>query len=422
MVTRSLYDVLTEPGTQAEQGEERRFAVHLFSLISTKTADGLIDPKLVLSWLLSTLSAPGFLIGALVPVREAGALLPQLLLARRIEASPLRKMFWASGSIIQGFAALCIAGAAFFLDGAAAGWAIVVSLAVLSVARAACSASYKDVLARTVSKGARGTVSGTAGSVAAIAVLAFAALLGLGVIPRTTTAIAAAIAVAGVLWIGAGLLFARLDETAVDDTSPDGFGLDDLTGILKADAELRVYLATRALLISTALAPPFLVMLSNREGAAEAGNLGLFLIASSAATILSSYVWGRVSDRSSRKTLVIAGALAAVCFSIAAVHGFTSGNLGGPILAAMFIFSAQVAYEAARAGRKTHLTDMDTQGQKSLYTALSNSLIGPLLLAGGLFGLLADVTGPQAVLAAFALMAALAVPVGMSLSEVQDDA
>ena len=56
--------------------EPRNRLVHLVSLSATKLADGLIDPKLVLSWLITALGAPAALAGLLVPVREAGALLP----------------------------------------------------------------------------------------------------------------------------------------------------------------------------------------------------------------------------------------------------------------------------------------------------------------------------------------------------------
>ena len=42
-----------------------------------------------------------------------------------------------------------------------------------------------------------------------------------------------------------------------------------------------------------------------------------------------------------------------------------------------------------------------------------------LLLAGGGFGLLADVAGPETVLAVFAAMGALAALVALRLSEVQ---
>ncbi|BDW86033.1 hypothetical protein [Roseicyclus marinus] len=80
----------SDPDTIPED-EARNGMIHVAALTLTKTADALIDPKLVLSWLMSALGAPGAMIGALVPLREAGALLPQLALARYVEASPQRK-------------------------------------------------------------------------------------------------------------------------------------------------------------------------------------------------------------------------------------------------------------------------------------------------------------------------------------------
>ncbi|WP_233422020.1 hypothetical protein [Ruegeria profundi] len=116
---------------------------------------------------------------------------------------------------------------------------------------------------------------------------------------------------------------------------------------------------------------------------------------------------------------MLAGLLAALSYAAAAVWGLTEADaVGGPIVAG-FVFAAQIAYEGARAGRKTHLTDMDTGGRKAVYTALSNSLIGLLLLAGGLLGLLADVAGPEGVLALLALMSGASVFTGTKLSEVQ---
>jgi len=162
---------------------------HETSLVLTKLADGLIDPKLVLAWLLNAIGAPGYLIGVLVPVREAGSLLPQLFLASYIERHAYRKWIWAAGSALQGLAAIGMAIAALTLSGAAAGWVILVCLAVLAVARAACSASFKDILSRTVDKGQRGKVSGTAGTLAAALVFAFAILLSVNIWPRTAFAI-----------------------------------------------------------------------------------------------------------------------------------------------------------------------------------------------------------------------------------------
>lgn len=422
MIIDALYRAAAPQAAKAEPDQAKPFARHFLALTATKLADGLIDPKLILSWLLTALGAPGYLIGALVPVREAGALLPQLAVSRWVEARRQRKWAWAGGSMVQGLCALGMAGAAVTLEGAAAGWAIVILLAGLAVARSVCSASYKDIVARTLAKGARGTVSGVAGTVAATAVFAFALALSFGVVPREVGAIAGAVAVAGALWIGAAVLFSRLDEPLAQAPCQDADGLAAIIAPLREDAELRHYIAARALLVATALAPPFLVMLSGQgQGGAQLGNLGLLVLASSLAAICSSYVWGRLSDLSSRRTLVYAALAAALVLAAAAALGIATGGLGPSWAVAGFVFVAQIAYEGVRAGRKTHLTDMDTDGRKALYTALSNTMIGVLLLAGGGLGLLAELFGAQWVLALCAAMCAAGAVVALTLHEVQHD-
>ncbi len=422
---RRLYGSLTEDDAQADAGQIRAFFTHFTALTASKLAGGLVDPKLVLSSVLVALGAPGGLVGALVPVREAGALLPQLALAAWIDRSRQRKWFWAAGAAGQGVAALGMAAAALTLDGAAAGWAILGCLAFLAVCRSAGSASYKDVLSRTLDKGTRGTVSGLAGTIGAVGVLIFALLLSFGIIPGTPAAIACVIAAAGGLLIVAGLIFTLLKEPEADigDATQGLGGLRAIFAPLRKDAQLRQYILTRTLLISTALAPPFVVMLSAGDGeSVNLGHLGLLVLASSAAAIVSSYVWGRLSDRSSRRTLMFAGMAAAGVLALAALIGTLTGGLGGPYGAAGFVFAAKIAYEGARAGRKTHLADMDAHDQRAIYTALSNSILGVMLLLGGGFGLLADLFGPALVLGVFAAMAAGGALLAAGLDEVQADA
>lgn len=179
---KPAFSVLTgADAREVRTDEARNGLIHIASLTLTKTADGLIDPKLVLSWLLNALGAPGAMIGALVPVRESGALLPQLALARKVEASAQRKRFWAVGSLIQGLAALGIALTAITLAGAAAGGAVIILLAILAFGRSASSVSYKDALARTIAKRRRGAVTGFASS------LASATAFGVGLLMATAS-------------------------------------------------------------------------------------------------------------------------------------------------------------------------------------------------------------------------------------------
>ena len=96
----------------AQEAEAPNALRHIASLTMTKVADGLIDPKLMLSWLLTALGAPAVYAGALVPIREAGALLPQIVMAGWVQAMARRKWAWVAGSAGQGvFAALIVLAA-----------------------------------------------------------------------------------------------------------------------------------------------------------------------------------------------------------------------------------------------------------------------------------------------------------------------
>jgi hypothetical protein len=210
--TEALFEALTDTSddggldSKASKAEPGNFLRHAASLSMTKTADGLIDPKLVLSWLLQTIGASSFWIGLLVPVREAGALLPQLFTAARIDALPRRKWAWIWGSAVQGTAAAGLALAAINLEGRAAGIVFVALIAVLALARSVCSVSYKDILGKTVGRTRRGTATGLANSVASVAVIAFALLLMSGFVERYDLVIGG-LCLAAKLWLAAPRMF-----------------------------------------------------------------------------------------------------------------------------------------------------------------------------------------------------------------------
>lgn len=428
---KAIYDLLTAEDDgrtcrdipeEACREQPQNFLKHVISLGATKTGDGLADPKLVLSWLLGTLGAPAYLIGLLVPVREAGALLPQLVIAGAIRSLPRRKWVWAAGSLVQGLCVLGMAGAALTLEGAAAGWTVVLLLAVFACARACCSVSYKDVLGKTVGKATRGTATGTASTVAAAIVLGFGLLLGLGVVETAVGVIAVALAVAGTLWIGASLMFSTLAEApgaTKGGSNPLAVARDQLS-LLRDDAQLRRFIATRGFLIATALAPPFMLALGGRSSDGGLGQLGAFVIAAGLASVLSTYVWGRLADVSSRKVLVAAALVGATALGATVAVALVDANLAGSdyVLPAL-LFVLMIAYQGVRLGRSTHIVDMADEGSRAAYTALSNTIVGALLLLGGLFGLVAEFAGDVAVLAIFTLLCLAAAATGLGLREVQ---
>ena len=418
----TLYDVLTgdEEGRacrdipdRACRHRARNFFLHVASLTLTKAGDGLADAKLVLPWLLAAVGAPATTIGLLVPVREALALLPQLAISARIRALAVRKTVWATAGLAQGACVVAMAAAVTVLEGASAGWVVVALLALFALARSAASVSQKDVLAKTVDKRRRGTATGYAGAVSAAVVLAFGAGLALGVIPLTVPVVAAVVALAGLGWLAAGLLFLLLVEEP-GATEGGANGLDAMAGelrLLARDGELRRFIAARGLSIGTALAPPFLLARTGAAGGPALGELGLLVLAAAVATLVSSPVWGRVADWSSRRVLVVATLAGAAALALAAV--------GPPALLPAVLVLLLVAHQGLRLGRKTHLVDMAPRDDRAAYTAIANTAAGVLLLAGGGFGWLAAATGPAVVLAVMAAMALAAAAVAAGLREAQ---
>lgn len=396
------------------------FMRHVLSLTLTKLGDGVFDPKLVLAWLMGAIGAPVYLIGALAPLREAGALVPQLFTAARIRSLPRRKWAWAAGSALQGLCCLGVALAALLAEGVTAGWIITGLVVVFAVARSVCSVSYKDVLGKTVSKSTRGTATGTAGSAAAAGVLGFGVLLGLEIVPLTVTTIAVALAIAGGLWLIAAGLFTTLHE-AKGSTDGGGNGLAvaiEQFSLLRSDPQLVRFIAVRGLLVSTALAPPYLLTLSGAGEDRSLGNLGIFVVASSLAAVFGGYVWGRLSDRSSRKVLAFAALLSVAVFA-ATITVDSFGYSQSAFVLPALLFVLTLAYQGVRLARSTHLTDMASQDNRAAYTALSNTIVGIILLATGALGILASAFGVISVIVLFAAMSLLAAWLAVGLEEVQ---
>jgi Na+/melibiose symporter-like transporter len=307
-------------------------------------------------------------------------------------------------------------------SGAVAGLVAIALIAIFALGRSLCSISHKDVLGKTVDIGRRGSVSGTAGTIAAVVTLLLALGYSIGWIPLTVPVVAGMVMLGGMCWLLAAFVFGSIRE----EPGATGGGIDGLAavvaqlGLLRSDAPLRRLIVTRVLLLSTALAPPFYIALSGDHQASGLGTLGSFMVASAAASLASTYVWGRLADRSSRRVLMLAATIAALANAVAAFVALAMPNVLEEVaLLPALLFVLMIAHQGVRLGRSVHVVDMADRDNRATYTALSNSTVGVILLAGGVFGVIAQWLGIGAVLAIFTLMAALAIRAAAGLDDVQ---
>jgi hypothetical protein len=397
----------------------RNFLIHVFALAATKTGDHLGSAKLVLVWVLAAVGAPAFMAGLTVPIRESLALIPQLFVAAWIRSHAIRKWFWVLGSALQGSCMIAMGLVALHGEGANAGWMLLGLLVLFSLARGICSVAIKDVQGKTVSRRTRGKASGYASSIGGGAALAIGAtgLLSGG---ESIGYLASLLFGAGLLWLGAAAAYGFVREAPGQNSGGGNAAVEAVRqlALMRTDAQFRLFVMTRAIFLSTAFAAPFMVLSARQVGGSEFSALGGLLVAVGAANLLGGTVWGRQSDVSSRRVLIRAGWIAAAAcgglFAVVQLHWTSS------LIYAGLYFVLSLAHSGVRLGRSTYLIDMATQETRAAYTAVSNTLIGVLLLAGGSLSLLEPWLGPDGMVLLFGCGAVLAALAAQRLPEIED--
>lgn len=412
---RACRDISTEQCRH----QPRNFGLTLLSLAATKSGDELASARLVLAWLLVTVDAPEYLLALLVPIREAGALLPQLFVAAWIRRLALRKWVWVVGSVIQGLALLGMVALSFVLEGHAAGLAIIGLLVVFALARGLCSVAYKDVLGKTVDRGKRGQLSGWASSAGGLGAIAAGIWLQTAQ-SSPSQQVPLLLICAGVLWLLAAISYSRLQEHPGATSGGANAILEALSSLklLRSDKVFAHFCWTRTLLLSTALAFPFYAALANDSGQGLA-TLGGMVAAGGLAGLLAGPVWGRWSDRSSRQVMITTGVMAGVLGLLTWVsHPYApQWPLQGWVFSGLYFFIA-LAHQGVRVARSTYLVDIAPASKRASYTAVSNTLIGGLLLLTSSIGALTPWLGAAGVIGLFGIMALLAAASAYRLPEV----
>jgi hypothetical protein len=386
-----------------------------------KVGDLVVDAKTVLAWLLAATGAPAGFVGLLVPIRDAGSMVPQLLLAPFVRRLAVRKWVWVAGGFVQALAVVAMAAVTASLTGTAAGVGILASLTVFSLARAASSFASKDVLGRTLPKGVRGQVNGLATVGAGIAAVTVG--LGLRIIggEETPPSTFAWLLLGGALaWFLAAAVYATVRE-APGERDLDTRATDALTGavaLLRDDRPFRRFVLARSLLLVSALSPPFVVALATERGGAGLEGLAAFVISSGVASLVGGRFWGRASDRSSRTTMQWAAGLSSVI-----IVAFVAATRVDPIADLALLYPATylllaIAHTGSRIGRKTYVVDLAEGNKRTDYIAVSNTAMGLILLVAGGATAAAASLGPEAALLLLAGLGVLGVLVAASLPEV----
>jgi len=389
--------------------QPRNFFAYLSANVLNKISDELVSARLTLPWLFSVLGIPAGFIGFLVPIREAGVLLPQLLVAAYVRAMRKRKIVWLIGALLSAAMLLLMGLIAWQTSGMLAGWLILACLVFYSLARGLCSVSAKDVLGKTISKTRRGRLMGYSTALAGLATLTIGLLLQSDFIGQDNLPVLLIfILVAGFLWLLAFLSFLAIVEP---DGATEGGGnalqvaLRSLK-LLIDDKPFQQYVISRILLLSVALVIPFYVILVQQQLQGELSILGWLIIANGLASSLSAPLIGKLADHGSRNVMVGAALLAGMVGIVTWYASSYHADLKFGISTAVIVFFLiTLTHGAVRLGRKVYLVDMANTDNRAQYVAVSNTVIGIAMLFGGIIGVIADVFDVQTVILILSVIA-----------------
>lgn len=423
--SRRLYRLLVDederlgedlPGSLADEVPGN--AARLVGALSLqKVGDVAVDPRTVLAWLLSGLGAASWMLGLLVPLRESGALLPQVALGAWARQQRHRRWIWVAGALGQAGAVAVMVGFAALARGDVAGLGILAALALFALSRALSSLAYSDVLGRTVPRGARGRITGAATLVSGVvAVAAGAALRLMGGEEESIRTLALVLAAGSGAWVAAAALFAGVREAPADCyPNPDrpfpGFTL------LRDDVPFRRFVLARTLLLVSALSPPFVVGLAAREGGVGLQGLGPFIVSGGVSALVGGALWGRLADRSSRGTMMAAAGAASGVLLLFLAALRVEGAAGFALLYPAVHLLLALAHTGARIGRKTYLVDLAAGTDRTDRVAVANTTMGVLLLVTGGISAVLSGLGAEAALLFLALLGVAGVLVSRSLPE-----
>ncbi|WKK73497.2 MFS transporter [Marivirga salinae] len=399
----------------------KNFTLNIANGTLTKLAEKIISPNLTLAWIMDFFGASSAMIGALVPVKDAGSLLPQLAVSGKIRSFAIRKYFWAVSALVQAFAWLAAAGHIFFGDEDSIPIVLLILLAVFSFASGVASVAYKDVIGKTIPKNTRGQMLSYRSTFGGILSLIAGVVLVFFIQEEADKSIYGFMFLfAAFLWFIASILFFMIKE---ERGATDG-GRNPLQeikagiGLIKDETNFRNFLFTRALLMAVPLLQPFYVLVAKDIGNPEWSLLGYLIIVNGLANVISSPFWGKIADQSATRLMRISSFIAIGGGVFALLFYYASDwNLGFFAFLPVFFING-IAYSGARLSRKTYLVDYAPEDNRATYVSVANTFIGLFTIIAAGFGVVAQLFGLPAQIIFFMSLLVLAIVLSFRLKTV----
>lgn len=389
-----------------EREERRSFALGVFNGALFNFAARLIDPPLVLTWFVSQLTASNLLVGLVAPLGQAWWYLPQVFVSARIQRMERKMPSYSLAAAIRVAAWVLLAAALWFVD--APVFLLLSFFGFYSIAWAAgglAGLSFFDVVAKTISARRRGSffawrqfLGGLLGLGAGWVVNAILNQEMLS-FPKGHAVLFLLYGITIIPAMGAFVAIREPPGETVEGSVSVKKQLKRARRLLRQDDVYWRYIVARLALGLAEVALPFYGVYAKRVLGAPEAMVGIYVATRVAAQVISNLLWGWLSDRHGNRIvmqLMGVGSGVTSVAAIALVIAVDAGLLWGdwlPYLALPLFFLNGAVLPAKILSGSNFLLELVSEGQRSLYLGLSNTLMGIVVLISALGGLVVDLFG-----------------------------
>ncbi len=369
--------------------------------------DSLMSPALVLAWFINRLGAPNVLVGTLPAIIASGGFLPQIVVASRVQGRPLVMQVYRRAGIARILLIALLTVLTVALAGQPLALLIVffILYALYALAGGISTVPWLEMVSKTIPLRRRGIFFGMRSFFGGLLGLLAAGLIG-ALLAEQLPGLAfpnnfavlfglATLAIAIGIWAWTSVR----EPVANSVPAPVSVGHLMKRGwhALGVDRDYRAFMLVRILMALATMSDPFYAVYARSNLGAPASTIGVYLAASTGASLLSNFIWSPLADHAGRRTLMIATVSAVALVPLTALLlSLLKGAVASDILfiafALVFVFGGLAAGSGGVINNHVVLS-IAPPADRVTYIGFLNTVLGLVTFFPVLGGVVADTLG-----------------------------
>jgi MFS family permease len=304
---------LTPPPTLPPHIQRRNFTLGVANGTLVRLFDTLAHPSLVLTWFVAQLGATPLIIGLLVPIANGGWFLPQLLMSGVVHRTPRKMWLYRAASVVRVALWAAMVALVFVVGNGHPRVLLVLFLLLYSAfcfGAGVSGLSWLDIVAKAVPASRRGPFFAwrdfTGGLLAIGGSLLVRYVLderyGPGFPYNFGWLLLLAGVAAALAYLSFSLIAEPLEETA--EAAPRSNGLRAAWSVARRDRNFGLFVLVRVVSLSSFICAPFYTLFAQERLGAPVAMAGTYVGAFTLASVGSTLLWGRLSQRHGNRVVV----------------------------------------------------------------------------------------------------------------------